>query len=570
MVALNLINEEWIVLVDQVRANPTLSGELLGTDVSEDTFPVRMVDLMNKRRKAIAKMKAKAKREKPMTPAQQKEFMRTFETTSISAGATIAAGDPILAVTSVSAGSSIPTATPIAAGVSTTAGASGSASEAYVLIIELLDSPPKDTSLPLDPETEEQEATLRKSSKKKSIARRRTLPSAYKPKSDALPFDEDDLEAKFKRYLRQASDDDEPIKPVSLALVSDITTWEIIPTEFGLGEIHVLIRADGIVKRFSTLRELMYWAGRADLMVLYGLVSDKYKTKRATDKKYLLTLDTIQRMLNHGLEIDKDPSGLISQIIEYDGFFYHLGTMGGLIGVFPSDSTKPGREDSKMIMAPPSPDYVLGPKHPPSLDYVPSLEEPEQASLSLDYVTEPEYLEYLVTYDAKAPIKDQTLPDDASPTALSPGYIVDFDPEKDPNEDLEEDPADILLIKEMMLMMSGTTLIKRTNESFDDDDDDDDDVKEDEEEEEHLAPADSSDVPTVDPLPLAEDTEAFETDESAPTPVPSPRYHMAWMFVRPQIPMSDTAEALIAEFAYAPTPPSPPPSPISPISSPLP
>nr|GEZ74277.1 hypothetical protein [Tanacetum cinerariifolium] len=275
LVSLNLTNEEWIGLVDQVRANPTLSAELLGADVSEDTFSVRMVELMNKRRKAIANMKAKAKREKPMTPAQQKEFMRTFiqravdlaaakaqhqqlkrsgatlesleskklksshnvtqptelhETTYVSACVPIAAGDPIPAVTSVSAGFSvfaaffIPPATPIVAGVSTTTGASGSASEASVPIIELLDSPLKDISLPLDPKTEEHDAPLRKSSRKKSIAKKRTLPSPSKPKSDALPFDEDDHEAAFKRYLRQAFDDDEPAEPVSLALGSDITT----------------------------------------------------------------------------------------------------------------------------------------------------------------------------------------------------------------------------------------------------------------------------------------------------------------------------------------------------------
>nr|GFC00796.1 hypothetical protein [Tanacetum cinerariifolium] len=233
----------------------------------------------------------KAKREKPMTPAQQKEFMRTFvknqssviystgwtwkdvrgltddqlwivydkirravglattkdhhqhlkrselqETTYVSAGATIAAGDPIPAVTSVSVGfsisaaSSIPAVTPIAAGVSTTVGASGSAKE--------------------------HDAPLRKSSRKKSIARKRTMPSPSKLKSDALPFDEDDLEAAFKRYLRQASDDDEPAEPVSLALVSDITTWEIIPTEFRVGKMHVITRADGTVKRtLITTRE---------------------------------------------------------------------------------------------------------------------------------------------------------------------------------------------------------------------------------------------------------------------------------------------------------------------------
>ncbi|GKE80481.1 hypothetical protein Tco_1550481, partial [Tanacetum coccineum] len=76
---------------------------------------------------------------------------------------------------------------------------------------------------------------------------------------------------------------------------------------------------------------------------------------------------------------------------------------------------------------------------------------------------------------------------------------------------------------------------------IDDDDDDTDDEDEepfededdDEEEEEHLALADSSVVPVVDPVPSAGDTEAFETDESAPTPrspqtkIPSPPLHVS-------------------------------------------
>ncbi|GKF94199.1 hypothetical protein Tco_0283899, partial [Tanacetum coccineum] len=44
--------------------------------------------------------------------------------------------------------------------------------------------------------------------------------------------------------------------------------------------------------------------------------------------------------------------------------------------------------------------------------------------------------------------------------------------------------------------------------------------EDDKEEEEHLAPADSSAIPIVDPVPLAGDIEAFDTDESAPTPRP--------------------------------------------------
>nr|GFA83181.1 hypothetical protein [Tanacetum cinerariifolium] len=238
-IALNLTNEEWIGLVYQSSHNTEQSAELP-------------------------------------------------DTTSVSAGATIAVGDPNYAVPyvpvvpSVFAASSIPTETPIAAGVSTTAGVSESAGVASVPIIDLIDSPPKATSLPLDPATAEQALPLRKSTRKKSIDRRRTLPRPSQSESAALPFDEDDPEAEFKKYLRQVSDDDEPAEPVSLSLVSDIRTWEIIPTEFGLGEIYVISRADGTVKRFSTLRELMYWVGRADLMVLYGMVSDKYKLERAT------------------------------------------------------------------------------------------------------------------------------------------------------------------------------------------------------------------------------------------------------------------------------------------------
>ncbi|GJV37891.1 hypothetical protein Tco_1410368 [Tanacetum coccineum] len=48
------------------------------------------------------------------------------------------------------------------------------------------------------------------------------------------------------------------------------------------------------------------------------------------------------------------------------------------------------------------------------------------------------------------------------------------------------------------------------------------------------------------------------------------RLHRAQIFVRPHTPQSTFTKALIAEYAFAPTPPSPPPSPLSPLSSPLP
>nr|GFA18910.1 putative reverse transcriptase domain-containing protein [Tanacetum cinerariifolium] len=82
------------------------------------------------------------------------------------------------------------------------------------------------------------------------------------------------------------------------------------------------------------------------------------------------------------------------------------------------------------------------------------------------------------------PIEDQSLPADASPTALSPGYVVDSDPKKD-EKDLKEDPADYPADRE-----------NNDDDESSNDDENDDDVEKDEEdkkEEDHLAPADPSD-----------------------------------------------------------------------------
>ncbi|GJR77907.1 hypothetical protein Tco_0090272 [Tanacetum coccineum] len=162
-------------------------------------------------------------------------------------------------------------------------------------------------------------------------------------------------------------------------------------------------------------------------------------------------------------------------------------------------------------------------------------------SLEVPYVPEPEYPKYLVSSNDEAPWEDQPLPADASPIALSPGYVADSYPGEDPEEDHADYPAD-----------RGDN----DDEPSDDDDDDDDTNAEDEEpfedkdgdneEEEHLALADSSVIPIVDAVPSARDTEAFETDETAPThaeverllalPIPPPSPLSPWSSPLPQIP----------------------------------
>nr|GEX17382.1 hypothetical protein [Tanacetum cinerariifolium] len=196
-------------------------------------------------------------------------------------------------------------------------------------------------------------------------------------------------------------------------------------------------------------------------------------------------------------------------------------------------------------VAPPSPDYVLGPEHPPSPDYVPD----------------------------EAPMEDQPLPADASPVALSPGYVADFDPEEDLEEDPEEDHTNYPID-------GGDGDDEPSDDDNDDDDTDDkdeEDQDDDEEEEEHLAPADSSDVPIVDPIPPAYDTEAFETDESPPIPRPAQtiilfsqtRLRWAQKTLKIKLPKSASIEACITRHVVALTPSLPVPSPSLPLPSPL-
>ncbi|GJR78853.1 hypothetical protein Tco_0149638 [Tanacetum coccineum] len=69
---------DWIDIMAQVYANAGLSSKLLGADVNDDNFAKRMVALINQRKRAFAEQTAKEKRDRPMTPAQQREYMRVF------------------------------------------------------------------------------------------------------------------------------------------------------------------------------------------------------------------------------------------------------------------------------------------------------------------------------------------------------------------------------------------------------------------------------------------------------------------------------------------------------------
>ncbi|GKB76146.1 hypothetical protein Tco_0943041 [Tanacetum coccineum] len=131
--------------------------------------------------------------------------------------------------------------------------------------------------------------------------------------------------------------------------------------------------------------------------------------------------------------------------------------------------------------------------------------------------------------------EDQPYAEDASPIALLPDYVPESDPEADPKEDDDEDPEENPIDYPADGGDDGDDEMDIEEDEDDDmeieadeEDEEDDkmDVEIDEEaEEEHLAPAYPVVVALPATAPSAEETEPFETDESAATPPPHPAYH---------------------------------------------
>ncbi|GKB75842.1 hypothetical protein Tco_0942737 [Tanacetum coccineum] len=205
-------------------------------------------------------------------------------------------------------------------------------------------------------------------------------------------------------------------------------------------------------------------------------------------------------------------------------------------------------------VAPPSPDYIPGPEDPQTPPVPQDEDEREPMFIQAhdpDYVPEPIYPEYIPLEDEHVfPVEEQPLPPVVSPTAESPGYVVESDPEEDPEEyeddETEDGPVDY--------PMDGGD--DDDGDSSRDDADDEDEDEEDEEEEEHLAPADSAVVvPTVELVSPPEGTEPV-----IPPPSTDISTTGARITVRLQasisLPPEAEVERLLAMTTPSPSPPS--------------
>ncbi|GKE78957.1 hypothetical protein Tco_1545077, partial [Tanacetum coccineum] len=186
------------------------------------------------------------------------------------------------------------------------------------------------------------------------------------------------------------------------------------------------------------------------------------------------------------------------------------------------------------------------------------------------------------------PAEEQPLPPVVSPTAESPGYVVELDPKEDPEEykddETEDGPVDYP-------MDGGDDGDDDDGDSSGDDADDEDEDEEDEdkgdedEEEEHLAPADSAVVvPTVELVSPPKGTEpAFisfppeakvERLLAMPTPPPSSPISLSPPSARERLArcptqiqtlwIASTQAFIDAVTAALPSPPLPPLPPLPP------
>ncbi|GJT91168.1 ribonuclease H-like domain-containing protein [Tanacetum coccineum] len=141
--------------------------------------------------------------------------------------------------------------------------------------------------------------------RRKSLARSRIT----KPKSILTELD---LDADDKTFIKVVSDKDS--KDKAPILWSAFAGWEVISTP--LGEINALYMMDQSTKHFTTLREILHMVDSQDLLKLYGLVVKYYENHHVAgarlvlwDVSYPLSMQLMERMLKHKLEIDKDVVG---------------------------------------------------------------------------------------------------------------------------------------------------------------------------------------------------------------------------------------------------------------------
>ncbi|GJR48852.1 putative ribonuclease H-like domain-containing protein [Tanacetum coccineum] len=284
---------DWNEIMGQVHANQGLSADLLGPDVNEDNYAERMVALIANRRREFAAQRFQDKLNKPMTFAQQKDYMRTFvknqSSTIYTTGWTMKHAKISLKRPGVD--------------LEHASSKKSKSTEAPKPDVPA-DSQPPSVKVPSQqalqedvevPSTTTSSAQQTASSTKKVGTRRKQFGrKGVHPSGSTIPIEDGDPDAEHKMCIKYASDadsDSDDDTPVNLHGVDTEATG------VGLvlwGDLKILIDSP---KLYSS-------TGIHVLEMVSGLVLHMF-----VDKRYPLSVNLIERMLEHQLEICRGTVG---------------------------------------------------------------------------------------------------------------------------------------------------------------------------------------------------------------------------------------------------------------------
>ncbi|GKA32690.1 hypothetical protein Tco_0719057, partial [Tanacetum coccineum] len=325
--AANYSDAAWDIILARLQENPDLSSTIFRVDFPDDDFAAKMVALVNSRRKELAEQWAQERRDRPMTPTQLRQYMKTY----VNQGpAVYTTGWTMVQVRKLSPAQLQEEFDKIQRAVAFTRGlkrdgspmTNASSKKLKTGDVEVdveahshgvpqevkVEAPSQDVSrkkvdahshsqniLEAQVEVPSQEATvedvevpsniaskvqqtassLKKVGTKKKLLGRKGVHTSQ----STIPIEEGDPDAEHKLCIKYASDEDSASDcetPVHLYAVVD---WELLPT--GLGSINAIYRLDNSRKYFTSLREILHLVTRADLMMIYGRVMTFYQDQKA-------------------------------------------------------------------------------------------------------------------------------------------------------------------------------------------------------------------------------------------------------------------------------------------------
>ncbi|GJR14463.1 putative ribonuclease H-like domain-containing protein [Tanacetum coccineum] len=308
--AANYSDATWDIILARLQANPDLSSIIFGVDFTDNDFAAKMVDLVTSRRKELAEQRAKERRDRPMTPAQLRQYMRTYVKNQgpavYSTGWTMAQVrklspeqlqeefDKIQRVVAFTRGLKRD-----GSPMSTTSSKKHKTGDVEVDV----EAPSHGVSQDVEVEAPSQDVSREKVD---APSHSQTIPEVQTevPSQDAtvddvekgihtshstILIEEGDPDVEHKLCIKYASDEasaSDYDTPVHLYVVVD---WELLPT--GLGSINAIYRLDNSRKYFTSLREILHLVTRADLMTIYGRVMTFYQDKKAEGVGLVLSGD---------------------------------------------------------------------------------------------------------------------------------------------------------------------------------------------------------------------------------------------------------------------------------------